>query len=210
LKKNKRKSQKEAKNGQKASWPQGASLAASHARGQQVLAARLLLAASWQPPCGAGRKLAALLAASSPRPCWPRARGVAGHELPAAMLAASSRPCWPQARGGLAGRCLAACCRKASRPASWPLPCGLLPQGHAASKLAGRCLAASSQQACGQRPAARPLGLQALAAGPAAASRPPRDGFGISGFRIFYLFIYFGPFSRGHMSTPGTLENHTL
>ena len=167
MKKNKRKSQKEAKNGQKASWPQGASLAASHARGQQVLAARLMLAASWQPPCGfAGRKLAALLAASS------------------------RRPCWPQARGGLAGRCLAACCRKASRPASWPLPCGLLPQGHAASKLAGRCLAASSQQACGQRPAARPLGLQALAAGPAAASRPPRDGFGISGFRIFYLFIY--------------------
>ena len=163
-------------------WPQDCGLRPAGSR----LAA--LLAASSRP---AGRKLAALLAASSPRPCWPRApRGLAGRELPAAMLAASSRPCWPQARGGLAGRCLAACCRKASRPASWPLPCGLLPQGHAASKLAGRCLVASSQQACGQRPAARPLGLQALAAGPAAASRPPRDGFGISGFRIFYLFIY--------------------
>jgi len=131
LKKNKRKNQKEAKNGQKASWPQGASLAASHARGQQVLAARLWLAASWQPPCGfAGRKLAA---------SWPQARGLAGRELAVALLAASSRrPCWPLPCGllpqGLAASKLAAALRPAAaRPrgqqASWPLPCGQQPAG---------------------------------------------------------------------------------
>jgi len=122
LKKNKRKSQKEAKNGQKASWPQGASLAASHARGQQVLAARLWLAASWQPPCGfAGRKLAA---------SWPQARGLAGRELPAALLAASSpRPCWPRAPRGHAGRKLAAMLAASSRRPCWPLPCGQQPAG---------------------------------------------------------------------------------
>jgi len=108
----KEKAKKATKNGQKASWPQGASLAASHARGQQVLAASLRLAASKRWPLACGQQAA-------------RPRGQQA-------LAAALRPTG----------------RKALRPA------GLL--------------AASS----GQWPAARPCGPQALAAGPAAASRP--------------------------------------
>jgi len=63
---------------------------------------------------------------------------------PKGQLAARGQPCGqPRSRPASAGRKLVACGLAGRKlAASWPLPCGLLPQGLAASELAGRKLAA--------------------------------------------------------------------